>query len=360
MKISCTAAAIWAVFAGSLLVACDNGSAPTAPANTTPIDSPASKIGTWSRYNGTVYSTLQIHSDSTSRLYEYDSAKTGYNRHIYTGIWRGSDTNLVFYWMTDSSSFDGTNWSTQSNMGYVDKGKATVTAQVLELVLHKSRTGSVEQNRYVRGTSGVVPAEVITPPLFSALMGDTYQTDSVMITGVFGSQIYYTLDGSNPTTTSGRYDQPIVVPSNTTVKAIAVKNGTSSSVASTTILIQSSGATSPLVGIWDDHQDGSLSTIQFFANDSFCDTDMETFTDSSKSYFRENGKWRVLNGVLRLFQSMGEVSTDSLNWSSVTSDSPNVDLTYTLVGSQLSVTFSTGYGQSASTMTLHYQRRPAK
>jgi hypothetical protein len=43
-----------------------------------------------------------------------------------------------------------------------------------------------------------------------------------------GAKIYYTLDGSVPNTSSTLYDKPVTVSSNTTVKAIAVKDGKSS------------------------------------------------------------------------------------------------------------------------------------
>ena len=60
------------------------------------------------------------------------------------------------------------------------------------------------------------------------------ETTQVTMSGPAGATIYYTTDGSVPTSASTQYTEAITLSDTATVKAIAVKDGTSSSVASRT------------------------------------------------------------------------------------------------------------------------------
>lgn len=63
-------------------------------------------------------------------------------------------------------------------------------------------------------------------PLFSPEAGTVVPGTKVAITSATeGAKIYYTLDGSVPTTASAEYDQPIEVTGDMTIKAIAVADG---------------------------------------------------------------------------------------------------------------------------------------
>lgn len=76
-------------------------------------------------------------------------------------------------------------------------------------------------------------------PTFSPAEGTYTSTQSVSIsTETDGATIYYTTDGSTPTTSSTVYSSAISVSSNSTIKAIAVKDGyNNSSVASASYVI---------------------------------------------------------------------------------------------------------------------------
>ena len=76
-------------------------------------------------------------------------------------------------------------------------------------------------------------SEDVTAPEIS---GTTPFTDTTQVTiqGPQGAALYYTTDGSTPTSESMDYSEPITLSATTTVKAIAILNGESSAVSSKT------------------------------------------------------------------------------------------------------------------------------
>ena len=82
-------------------------------------------------------------------------------------------------------------------------------------------------------TNGSNTTNSVAAPTFS---GETQFTESTQVTmsGPAGASIFYTVDGSTPTDQSLEYEEPITLSATTTVKAIAVKDGVSSSVTSRT------------------------------------------------------------------------------------------------------------------------------
>ena len=91
-----------------------------------------------------------------------------------------------------------------------------------------SDPGTVEEinGEDTNGTSQTVEAPTIS--------GETPFTSSTQVTmsGPAGAEIRYTTDGSTPTAESTLYSEAITLSASATVKAIAIKDGTSSEVAS--------------------------------------------------------------------------------------------------------------------------------
>ncbi len=97
----------------------------------------------------------------------------------------------------------------------------------------------------------VAAATIVATPVFTP-NGGTH-TDSVTVTlstATSGATIRYTTNGSTPTATSQAYSAPFTLTSTSTVKSIAILNGTSSAVASAsfTITTGGSGGGTPVTG----------------------------------------------------------------------------------------------------------------
>lgn len=72
--------------------------------------------------------------------------------------------------------------------------------------------------------SGIFTKPVVTTPII-VIMGTT----AIIACAVSGATIYYTLDGSTPTTSSTQYTSAIALTQSCTIKAIAVKSGMTNS-----------------------------------------------------------------------------------------------------------------------------------
>ena len=96
---------------------------------------------------------------------------------------------------------------------------------------NENENGNDNGNEHGGGSGSETPS--VSAPSFA---GNTQFEEStqVTITGPSGSEIHYTVDGSTPTAESPVYSEALTFTETTTLKAIAIKDGVSSSVTSRT------------------------------------------------------------------------------------------------------------------------------
>ncbi len=170
-----------------------------------------------------------------------------------------ASTGSNFSFTGFSATATGGNWLTITNVSsccqstpYVITVSANPAATLAggvysgEIVLKSSYSAEamiVPVSLTINGT-GAAATPVFNPP------GGTYTTaQSVVITDATpDSTIYYTTDGSTPTTSSTRYSQPIPVATSETIKAIATAAGFSQSAVGTASYIIS-GPTAATPGV---------------------------------------------------------------------------------------------------------------
>lgn len=124
------------------------------------------------------------------------------------------------YYTTDGST------PTSSSTAYNPANKPTITAATtIKAIAVKDGLTDSE----VASAIYTIAAPCATPT-FSVEEGEVEKGTTVTIsTTTDDATIYYTIDGSTPTTSSSAYSSPIAINSNMTIKAIAIKDGMANS-----------------------------------------------------------------------------------------------------------------------------------
>ena len=138
-------------------------------------------------------------------------------------------------------SEDGIEWTDVETSSATDMSKGVWKKFTADL----SSYADVYVRLYYSGTTAVrnvddielTMASSVATPVISLESGTYIGAKSVTITAEDGASIYYTLDGSTPTSESTAYSSDISITESCTLKAIAVKDGVSSNVADATYTI---------------------------------------------------------------------------------------------------------------------------
>ena len=149
-----------------------------------------------------------------------------------------STENITKIEITFGSSDNGENGSNSITADEGSYSNGTWTGSATNV---KFTVGGTSGNRRIKAievTFGEAPS--VSAPTFSPEGGKYSEAQTVTIScATEGATIFYTLDGTDPDNGCDEYESPLTIESTTTIKAIAYKDGESSSIASATYTIVS-------------------------------------------------------------------------------------------------------------------------
>ena len=159
---------------------------------------------------------------SNGIIWAVDSSKSGTN---------GAATGPAVLYAFDPNNLGNELWDSSQATGARDQGPNAVKFVVPTVANGKVYVGGVNAVT-VYGLLSLPPSAA--PPTFNPGPGGYASAQNVSLSdSTSGAAIYYTLDGSTPTTSSTRYTTPINVTGNTEIKAIAVVAGLNNSAVAT-------------------------------------------------------------------------------------------------------------------------------
>lgn len=322
------------------MTGCDDGASSSSNSGSNPI------VGVWSDSSEYSKTVLTIGADGSYTQVVSTSMGQVTSQQKTTGTWTANGDELSVVMNKLEASVDGKNWTPVSTQSSTMQGTYLVSGQILSLTIGGQET------RYVQGTSGVVPAEVVVAPSFSPGTGTYSSAQTVEIVPAnAGVEIYYTLDGTTPTPYSGEeYSAPIAISSTKTIKAIVVKGSKISPVASATITIKADnggtggGTDKALVGSWSASMDGQTMVMTFNSNGTYqmLIDYAGAVNDEGPRYIRFSGTWSTSGKTLTTIDSKVEISDDKTTWESVPAMSEPVTGEYAISGSTLTLTDEEG------------------
>ena len=238
-----------------------------------------------------------------------------------------------------------TNGDTPTGSSTLYSGAFTVSANTtVKAIATKSQMNdsSVASNAYI--------LQAVTPVMSPTGGTKTADTSVTLSTTTSGATIYYTTDGSTPTTSSSVYSTAIVVTGQGTVeniKAIAAKSGwTSSGTASETYTINYPVVSTPSIS----PSSGPYSTAPFVS--------ITTSTSGASIYYTTDGSTPTTSSTLYIgsFQIVGSATVKAIAVKSQMQNSVVASNTYTLtvvtpVMSPASATYTVDQYVSITTTT---------
>ncbi|MBQ7192149.1 MAG: InlB B-repeat-containing protein [Paludibacteraceae bacterium] len=177
------------------------------------------------------YNTNQVMLQSQKVQFQKNNGvmynKTAFDADIVSIAIDGIDANITVYEGAEEISTGGTSitladgvypFSSGKRYFRIQMGNATGTATSITVNL----AGATSYSDYVISGSAALP--VLGAPT-GLTAGTYYEAQTITLAATNDADIYYTEDGSEPTTSSTKYTAPFTVDATKTIKAIAAKEG---------------------------------------------------------------------------------------------------------------------------------------
>ena len=167
----------------------------------------------------------------------YDAGLRLYASNTITISSTENITAITFNWEKQGSKeFAAVTASVGSYSHPSTTGTGTWTGSSTSVTFTLGSSGQLQLNTLSVIVEGETPTPTCATPTFSPAAGTYSSAQDVTIScGTSGATIYYTTDGSTPTTSDAVYSTSINVSASTTIKAIAVKEGNNNSAVATAI-----------------------------------------------------------------------------------------------------------------------------
>jgi hypothetical protein len=158
----------------------------------------------------------------------FRNSKNGDGRSLNFASTDGSRITSI---VITAASYGSNTWS----VGTFDADSKTWTGSAASVTMSISGANTFSK---IVVTTVEATADYVATPTFSVKGGTYYDAQSVELTQAEADAIYYTLDGTTPTTASTKYEGAITVAETTTIKAIAVKGENASEVVEAEYVIE--------------------------------------------------------------------------------------------------------------------------
>ena len=214
----------------------------------------------WQIFYGTVSTSSAISGDNSAAMRLYKSNNNyGYLKNttpVYglskvTFKAKAATTSGASIKVNISYSTDGSTWTNLETNKSLTSSAATYSENIpsggkyFQIAISPSSTKPTSGSAQLTIDDVVFTYSQASVPTFSPAAGTYNSAQNVSLScATSAATIYYTTDGSSPTTSSSVYSSPISVSSTTTIKAFAVKSGmANSTLASATYIINTNPCT---------------------------------------------------------------------------------------------------------------------